>query len=639
MDHWPAEIWQRIFVLACIDGGRTGRSLSLVSKYIHDVSKPYKLQSIGVDNVDQAKSFIHLLYSIPIALRSVSHFTISDHRNRLSFDEYIAGERSKRPVLGRISTAVSRITPKVMRSNKAEETERRCRRYWGANSERDVAILHALPIILAIISPTLERLDINFNSSTVPRNFLPSSQPSLPLLTSLTLGCSFDGFIGVILDDILSSNTISLPSLKYLDLSRLMSHTVRIRSAPEVYAHVSVLAPLLTHVRIPMEMAHNLVINGHHLNKLPVTLERVFVQTPMDGTCNEDYLIGSRTFAGCDDRVVRLSQRYEKYPIEELDVLRCRLTRDGSPLNLTLKGHTDRVYCATFSPDGKCIASSGGDGVIRVWDAHTGRSTLEPLQMHIGAVFCVAFSPDSRKIASGGADNTILLWDVVTGEVIGLLLGGHTRPITCISFSSDGKQITSGSEDMTIQIWDVQTGRQVTDPLKGHTDFVAAAVFSGDDTRIVSGSWDTTVIVWDAKSGQLVHGPMRGHTERALFAAFSPDGKNIISVSRGGNVCVWDADTGALAAGPSQRHEEGALAVIFTPYSTLYALSPNGKWVERCNGGDSQIIQICDSMTGMIAATFEEHTDRITSIAFSPDSRRIVSTSDDWTVQLHTLDC
>jgi WD40 repeat protein len=636
MDRCPAEIWQRIFLLACTDGGRTGRSLSLVSKYIRDVSKRYKLQSICIDNVDQAEAFIHLIYDTPIEQRYMSHFAISDHRNHLSFDEYIAKERSKASLrlLRRISAAVFRI-PRSKFTQRKQENERR---FLETNLERDAAILHALPIVLAIIPPTLERLDIDIDCSIVPSNLIPASLQSLPLLTSLTLSCGFEGSFGVILDNILSNMSVSLPSLKYLDLSRFRSYTIAIRSTSNVYAHLSILAPSLTHVRIPIEMARNLAVNGHHLNKLPVTLARVFIQTKTHDALNQDDLVWSRTFAGCDDRVVYLSQRYTIYPIEELDALRCRLTRDGFPHNLTLKGHTDCVECATFSMDGKYIASGGSDGIIRVWDARTGRSRLKPLKMHTGAVFCIAFSPDSRQIVSGGADSVILLWDVMKGEVIGELHEGHTEQVSCVSFSSDGKQITSGSFDTTIRIWDVKTGRCVTGPLKGHTDTVCTAVFSRDDTRIVSGSMDTTIMVWDAKSGHLIHGPLKGHTERALFAAFSLDGKRIISVSRGGYVCIWDANTGALTAGPSQRHGEGALAVIFTPSSTLYTLSPNGKWVERCDEAESKVIQICDLKTGAIVVTFEEHVDRIRSVAFSPDSGRIVSASDDGTVQIHTLD-
>ncbi|KAJ3561801.1 hypothetical protein NP233_g9976 [Leucocoprinus birnbaumii] len=44
----PAEIWSKIFELSCTDGGQTGRSLALVSHYIHAVSKPYQYQSIAL---------------------------------------------------------------------------------------------------------------------------------------------------------------------------------------------------------------------------------------------------------------------------------------------------------------------------------------------------------------------------------------------------------------------------------------------------------------------------------------------------------------------------------------------------------------------------------------------------------------
>lgn len=37
-----------------------------------------------------------------------------------------------------------------------------------------------------------------------------------------------------------------------------------------------------------------------------------------------------------------------------------------------LSGHTNTLFCAAFSPDGKHIATCSGDGTIRIWDLHTG---------------------------------------------------------------------------------------------------------------------------------------------------------------------------------------------------------------------------------------------------------------------------
>src|SRR4051812_27799907 len=35
--------------------------------------------------------------------------------------------------------------------------------------------------------------------------------------------------------------------------------------------------------------------------------------------------------------------------------------------------HSNWVWCLAFSPDGKTLASAGGDGVIRLWDLATGQ--------------------------------------------------------------------------------------------------------------------------------------------------------------------------------------------------------------------------------------------------------------------------
>ncbi|EDR06780.1 uncharacterized protein LACBIDRAFT_299652 [Laccaria bicolor S238N-H82] len=165
---------------------------------------------------------------------------------------------------------------------------------------------------------------------------------------------------------------------------------------------------------------------------------------------------------------------------------------------LKLVGHDDYVTSVAFSPDGRHIVSGSCDKTVRVWDAQTGQSVMDPLKGHDNYVTSVAFSPDGRHIVSGSCDKTVRVWDAQTGQSVMDPLKGHDDYVTSVAFSLDGRHIVSGSRDKTVRVWDAQTGQSVMDPLKVLDSCVNSVAFSPDGRHIVSGSDDPTVRVWDA---------------------------------------------------------------------------------------------------------------------------------------------
>jgi RNA polymerase sigma factor (sigma-70 family) len=65
-----------------------------------------------------------------------------------------------------------------------------------------------------------------------------------------------------------------------------------------------------------------------------------------------------------------------------------------------------------FSPDGRTLFLGDLAGEVRLWEVATGKERLK-LTGHLGgSIGALALSPDGRRLASGGGDSQVLVWDL-----------------------------------------------------------------------------------------------------------------------------------------------------------------------------------------------------------------------------------
>jgi WD40 repeat protein/serine/threonine protein kinase len=298
---------------------------------------------------------------------------------------------------------------------------------------------------------------------------------------------------------------------------------------------------------------------------------------------------------------------------------------------LTLRGHSDAVHGVAYSPDGTRLASASADGTVKVWDAITGQELLT-LRGHTGAVGAVAYSPDGKQLASA-SDKTVRLWDAATGQVIRTFLG-HAGGVSSVAFSPDGRRLISGGNDSHshVRVWDVTSGREVRfSPLKGDSEFPSVA-YSPDGRWLASATDGAIVRVWDATTGELKHDLVE-----SWVAAFSPDGTWLATGSPG-TVKVWDVATGQLL-GTLTGHTSGVTSVAFSPDGRRLA-SSSRRGVIKVWDRDAMSPEVPRTLkdrswqSGQEPLTLMGHTGLVSQVAFSPDGMQLASASTDGTIKV-----
>ena len=162
------------------------------------------------------------------------------------------------------------------------------------------------------------------------------------------------------------------------------------------------------------------------------------------------------------------------------------------------------------------------------------------------------------------------MWDLET-EVTQLEIEIGDTGVNCASFGPNGEYLVSGSEDGIVRLWESKSGRLLS-KLQSHKGGVSAIAVDPKGKFIASGANDGWIQTWDLQRARR-HWVSKWQKGYLTSIAFSPDGERLVStrVVRteragfwAGTISLWDPDAGQLLIERTVPGE-AATSVLFSP--------------------------------------------------------------------------
>lgn len=204
----------------------------------------------------------------------------------------------------------------------------------------------------------------------------------------------------------------------------------------------------------------------------------------------------------------------------------------------------DRINAVKFSPDGKILATGGGEpsrsGDLILFDAATGKATATWKERHSDIVMSLDFSPDGKRLASGAADKIARVTETASGKQVNLL-EGHTHYVMGVAFRADGRVLASGGADGAVISWDMILGERKK-KIEGWTKEVTSLQFIGATNQIVTSAGDNRVRIVNDEGGEVRS--ITGLPDFMQAAASTANGATVVGGGEDSTLRIWNGTDG-----------------------------------------------------------------------------------------------
>ncbi|KIW68720.1 hypothetical protein PV04_04644 [Phialophora macrospora] len=306
-----------------------------------------------------------------------------------------------------------------------------------------------------------------------------------------------------------------------------------------------------------------------------------------------------------------------------------------------LSGHRQQVRNVWFSADQESIYTVSEDGALFRWEyqstqpedhedpTDTGDERWRIVQreyfMQNAKLRCACYHPSSSLLTVCFDNGLFSLYEIPSFSNIHSL-SMASSPISAVAVNQTGEWLALGSSKTgQLLVWEHASESNILKQ-SSHLDAMTTLTYSPDSTRIITGADDGLIKIWDVSSGFHI-ATFTEHTSAVTASAYSRRGNILFTSSLDGSVRAWDM--------LRYRNFRTFTAPQRLSFSCL-AIDPSAEVVCAASH-DSFDIHLWSVQTGALLDQLAGHEGPISTLAFTPDGRYLVSGSWDHTIRVWSV--
>jgi WD40 repeat protein len=321
---------------------------------------------------------------------------------------------------------------------------------------------------------------------------------------------------------------------------------------------------------------------------------------------------------------------------------------------------TNRIHLTgKFSSDGKVIMgfiksrnTAGWDQnpeSIYIWDANNGKKVSE-LVGHSRRVYSAEFSLDSKFVVSSGKDNITRIWEISSGKEIKQIIDNETFVYHSI-FSLDNKWVFTCNEDGSIRSYEINSGKKGV----GYStvpNALSELILSPNGNLLIAKGHLGPTFLLNIQTKEIKKIP-------GTVADISPNSQYLMLYNKNSvclyniNTCIVEKEYKGFAVGELDKRDvyfplknkialslsedgfylfdenlngfiQSYTDTSFSNETDVQIISPNGDFLALTYTNNT--VKIFNTKTRNHISTLTGHHSPITSLSFSSDSKKLITT-------------